>query len=169
MTTAAAGLTRSGRGLARSRLLAALLAVSVVLNLCFVAGAVWTRLNAPPAMTASERFRRLAQTLDLSPSQKVAFDTYVSSMLDRGDSMRRAIDPLMNETLSEIAKPEPDQAKVMQLIDEANTRRHEFQHDAVASTIALLATLNPDQRAKFIADERARRAALRRRHIEEAH
>jgi Spy/CpxP family protein refolding chaperone len=165
-TLAADGMTPTDR-LPRSRLLAALLAVSLVLNLCFIAGALWTRLREPPAQTASQRFHRLAQSLDLSPPQQQAFDQYVTGMLARGEHLRQASEPLMTEAWAEIAKPDPDEAKVLQLLDESSTLRRDFQHDAVAATVSLLATFTPEQRAKFLADERERRAEMRRRRAEE--
>jgi Spy/CpxP family protein refolding chaperone len=166
MTMAATGLTHSGR-MPRPRWIVAILAISIALNLCFVAGALWTRLHAPP-MTVSERFHRLSQTLGLSPAQQTAFDQYVAGMISRGDRLRQATDPLMAEAWTEVAKPEPDQAKVFQLLDEASAQRHQFQRDAVGATLSLLATLTPEQRARFIAAERERREAERRRHIDEA-
>jgi len=88
-------------------------------------------------------------------------------MLARGERLRQASEPLMGDAWGEIAKPEPDQAKVLQLLDEASALRRDFQHDAVGATVSLLATLTPEQRAKFLADERERRAAMRRRRAEE--
>jgi hypothetical protein len=166
MTTTLAGLTPTRR-VSRPRLLAALLAVSVALNLCFVAGAVWTRLNPPPVLSVSERFHRLAKSLDLSPPQQTAFDQYVAGMLARGDRVRQAVEPLLDNALDEMAKPDADQARVLGLLDEAGTRRREFQREAVSATLTELATLTPDQRAKFITSERTFRAAQRRRRAEE--
>jgi len=166
MTAATAGVGPSRR-LSRPRWLGALLAISVALNLCFVGGAVWTRFHAPAPSTTSERFQRLAQTLNLSPPQQAAFDQYVAAILARGNRLRQATEPLMDEAWEEIAKPQPDQARVLQLLDEASGRRHDFQHEAVASTLSLLASLTPEQRAKFLADEHDRRLSLRRRRAEE--
>jgi Spy/CpxP family protein refolding chaperone len=165
-TAATAGITPANR-LLRPRGLAALLAVSLVLNLCFIGGALWTRSHAPPVLTASERFHRLGQSLDLSPPQQHAFDQYVSGMLARGEHLRQASEPLMTDAWAEIAKPDPDEAKVLQLLDESTALRRDFQHDAVAATVSLLATFTPEQRAKFLADERERRAEMRRRRAEE--
>ena len=58
---------------------------------------------------------------------------------------------------------------MLQLFDDASNHRRVFMHDAVSSTFSLLATLTPEQRAKFIADEREFRMAQRRRHAAEAH
>jgi Spy/CpxP family protein refolding chaperone len=168
MSVTTAGLSQ-GRPAPRNRALAAILAVSVALNLCVVAGAVWSRLNPPPAaQTTSERFHRLADTLNLTPPQRAAFDSYVAGMAARGDRLRQEIDPMFDAAWTEIAKPDADQARVMQLLDAAGNRRGAFQHEAVGATLSLLATLTPDQRAKFIAAQRAFHTAQRRRHADEA-
>lgn len=168
MSVTTAGMSH-GRGLPRRRLLTALLAVSVALNVCVIAGAVWSRLHPPPApQTFTERFHRLEDTLNLSPDQRTAFDRYVTDMTARGDQMRHTIEPLMDSAWAEIAKPDADQAKVLQMLDEAGTQRRAFQQQAVAATLSLLAKLSPEQRAQFIANEREFHAAQRRRHAEEA-
>jgi hypothetical protein len=41
-------------------------------------------------------------------------------------------------------------------------------HDAVGATLSLLTTLTPDQRAKFLTEEREFRAAQRRHRAEES-
>jgi len=150
-------------GLPRNRVLAGLLAVSVVLNLCVVAGVGWTRFNAPALPpTAAERFAQLANELHLTPEQQVAYDKYVAAMRLRGERLRDDTEPLIAAAWAEIAKPQPDEAQVQQLFDDAATRRHVYQREALAETLALLATLSPDQRAKFVADARERRAAVQR-------
>src|SRR5271156_6743040 len=94
--TSAAGMTRDGR-MTRRRLLGAVLAVSVALNLCVVAGVLWTRLHPPPPpQTFSQRFHRLGDTLDLTPQQQVVFDRYITDMTARGDRMRQTVDPIMD-------------------------------------------------------------------------
>ena len=167
MTAAAAGARPSGR-LSRPRWLGALLAVSVALNLCFVGGAAWSRFHAPAPIDdqrAPPAAGPVAQPVN--PQQQAAFDQYVAAILARGNRLRQATEPLMDEAWEEIAKPQPDQARVLQLLDEASSRRHDFQHEAVANTLSLLASLTPEQRAKFLADERDRRLALRHRRAEE--
>jgi hypothetical protein len=57
---------------------------------------------------------------------------------------------------------------VLQLFDDASNHRRVFMHDAVSSTLSLLATLTPEQRAKFISDEREFRLAQRHRHAAES-
>jgi Spy/CpxP family protein refolding chaperone len=166
-------LTANGpgtRGLrAPRRVWAAVLAVSVALNLCFVAGALWTRFNpAPTPATASERFRKLEANLDLTAGQRVTYQAYVTRTRERIARLRQEIDPLLDAAWSEIAKPQPDDAYLMQRFDEAAAQWRAYQHEAVDSTLALLAHLTPEQRAKFVANELERRALARRRRLEES-
>lgn len=168
MSVTAAGVSR-GRRPPRNRALAAILAISIALNICVVAGAVWSRMNVPPPLrTISERFHRLGNTLDLTPPQRVTFDNYVAAMAARGDRMRQAVEPTLDAAWAEMAKPDADQERVMHLLDDAGNQRRAFQHEAVDATLTLLTALTPDQRAKFIAAERAFHAAQRRRRADES-
>jgi Spy/CpxP family protein refolding chaperone len=142
----------------------ALLAVSLVLNLCFIAGALWSRLNPPPArLDLAERYRQMAAQLDLDPQQRAAFDRYVGGIRARSEQMRQETDPLMSAAWEELAKPQPDTAKVERLFDEAGDKRRAMQHEATSQTVALLNALSPEQRAKFVAIMRDWRASWRQR------
>lgn len=167
MTIATAG-TRPSSRLTRPRLIVALLAVSVALNMCFVAGAAWTRLKPPAIVTTSERLQRLAKSLDLSSQQQAAFDQYIAGLITRTNRVRLATEPVMDEAWAEIAKPNPDQARVLQLLDDFSAQRRATWHETVSATLALLATLTPEQKAKFLIDEQERRLAGRRRRAEES-
>jgi Spy/CpxP family protein refolding chaperone len=167
MTATAADGREAGR-FPRPKLVTALLAVSLVLNLCFVAGATWTRLKHPGVVTTTERFHRLSKSLNLSSQQQAAFDQYVATLIDRNNRVRLATDPLLDEAWGEVAKPNPDQTKVLQLLDEYSAKRREVWHETVTETVLLLATLTPEQKAQFLADERDRRMALRRHRNEES-
>ena len=163
MSTATVASVAALRGQRYSRLLIAVLVISLVLNLCFVAGAAWTRLHAPPGgRNLVERYQEIASELDLNAQQRAAFDQYIAAMRGRADQMRQDTEPLMGAAWDELAKPQPDEAKVTQLFDQAGDKRRGFQRDATVQTMALLATLSPAQRAKFVALMRERRAAWRR-------
>jgi len=71
-------------------------------------------------------------------------------MRARAQSMHEEVEPLIAEAWSEMAKPQPDEAKVNQLFDEAAAKRRALQRDMASQTLAFLATLSPEQRAKFI-------------------
>ncbi|HWB52352.1 MAG TPA: periplasmic heavy metal sensor [Stellaceae bacterium] len=166
MSVTAAGVNHR-QPISRQRLLAGVLAVSVALNLCVVAGALWSRYSKPETMTASEHFRRLETALNLNDQQRKAFEAYAAATRARTAQLRRDLQPMLDAAWIEIAKPQPDEAAILQGLTDASTRWRASQRETVEATIALLATLDPDQRAKFVADEQARRDALRRRRADE--
>jgi len=157
-----------GSGMPRGRLVIAVLAISLALNVCVIAGALWHRASMPEAQTASERFHQLEESLNLTAQQRAAFEAYVAQARTRNAQLRQDIDPLLDAAWAELGKPDPDEAVVLQRFNDASIRWRDSQRETVEATLALLATLNPDQRAKFIAAERERRAAQRRRHAEES-
>jgi Spy/CpxP family protein refolding chaperone len=140
------------------RLLLALLAVSVVLNLFFVAGAAWTRWGAQTQSPTPERpLQKMAAQLDLDPRQRIAFNAYAAATRARVEKMREQVAPLINAAWEEIAKPQADPGQVTRLFDEAAEKRRELQREATLQTLDLLAVLSPAQRAKFVAIARERR------------
>jgi Spy/CpxP family protein refolding chaperone len=161
--SAAAAGTTAARHPQRSRLWTALFVVSLALNLCFVAGAIWSRMHAQPVrMDMVEYYRQMASELDLDPQQRAAFDHYVAATRARTDQMRQETDPLIGAAWEEIATPQPEAGKVEQLFDEAGEKRRVFQREAASQMLALLATLSPAQRGKFVQLMLERRAAWRR-------
>jgi len=139
---------RSG---ARPYLWKALLALSLALNLFFVIGALWIRIHAPaPMLSPEDRLERMAGALALDPQQQQAFAHYSQSMRMRLQAMHSAVQPLIGNAWSEVAKPHADEAKVMQFFDQAAQERRGFMRDLTTTTLSFLATLSPDQRAKFV-------------------
>jgi len=167
MTVTTAGLNR-GRGIPRQRLLVALLAISVALNVCVLAGALWARYSSRDSTTASDRFHRLEVSLNLNDQQRQAFEAYVAATRARNAQLRKDLEPSIEASWNELAKAQPDEAAILQSLADASSRWRASQRETIQATVALLATLTPEQRAKFIADERARRAELRRRRADEA-
>jgi Spy/CpxP family protein refolding chaperone len=140
------------------RLLLALLVISLVLNLFFVVGAAWTRWNGSDQLPGpAQRFQQMAAQLDLDPQQRIAFNDYAAAMRTRTEKMHEQVAPLIAAAWEEIAKPQADPAQVMRLFDEAAEKRREFQREATGQTLAMLATLTPAQRSKFVAIIRERR------------
>ena len=64
------------------RVLLAVLVVSLVLNVCFIAGAAWTRMRHPPAGALEPVFQRMPAELGLDDKQRAAFDRYVARDAD---------------------------------------------------------------------------------------
>ena len=145
MTSAADGGPQERAG--RYRLITVILALSVALNLFFVAGAVWTRLHAPRGWP--ERHREMLADLDLDPKQRAAFDHFVAAIRSNFGQMRREIGPLMGSAWAELAKSQPNESQVMRLVDEVSEKRRAFLQDAASRTIEFLALLSPEQRVTF--------------------
>jgi uncharacterized membrane protein len=139
------------RGATRHPLLWAALTLSLVLNLCFVAGALWIRIQAPalPASPA-ERLQRIGTELALDPQQRQAFERYSENLRSHMQQMRETVEPLMSAAWSELAKPDADQATASRLFDEAGQARRSLQRELLTPTLSFLATLSPEQRAKFV-------------------
>jgi uncharacterized membrane protein len=128
------------------------LALSLVLNLCFVGGAVWTRMAAPaPHPGIANRLRQIEGGLALDPQQRQAFDRYAATIETRLRLMHRHLAPLFGEAWDEMAKPQVKPADVMQVFDQARAEQRAFQQDLTTATLAFLARLSPAQRQEFIA------------------
>jgi Spy/CpxP family protein refolding chaperone len=150
------------RGGVRQHLLWIALTLSLALNLCFVGGALWIRFHEPLPMSPLERLQQIEPQLALNPDQKQAFGRYAQTVRSRGQLMRDAVEPLMGDAWSELAKPDADETRVMQLFDEAAQQRRDFRRELAMTTLSFLATLSPEQRAKFV--ELARQRPSGRRH-----
>ena len=144
----------------RQRWAVVLLAVSLALNLFFVAGAVWIHMHAPPGPAA--RFRQMSDQLNLDDKQKTAFQDYIRALRAHSERMRQETEPTIGAAWAELAKPQADQGKVIQLFDQAADKRHEMQRQLASQTFAFLALLSPEQRAKFVEIWREHRGPLLR-------
>ena len=158
-TAGPAGQPGTPTGWLGGRVLVISLILSVVLNLCFVAGAVWIRWHVPARWAGPEqRYQQMARELDLTPEQRTGFDAYVAAMRTHTGKMRQQVAPLIGFAWEEVAKPQADGAQVMRLFDAAAEKRREFQREASAETLKFLTLLTPAQRGKFVAIARERRA-----------
>jgi Spy/CpxP family protein refolding chaperone len=139
------------RGAIRPYLLIAVLTLSLALNLFFVIGAAWIHVHAPTPMLSSEdRLEKMAGELNLNPEQKQAFGLFAQAMRQHLEAMHRAVQPLIGDAWSEVAKPQANEDKVMQFFDEADQKRRGFMRDLTMTTLSFLATLTPEQRARFV-------------------
>jgi uncharacterized membrane protein len=143
-------------GQGKRRALLVLLALSLTLNLFFVAGAAWITSNRPMRFANPvARMRYLAAELHLDAQHQKAFERYLRMLRARLQLMHAEVRPLINNAWAELAKPQATDAEVMRLFDEAAKKHRQFQQELTTSTLAFLATLTPEQRQTFI--ELARR------------
>jgi uncharacterized membrane protein len=141
----------AARGATRHPLLWVALTLSLVLNLCFVAGALWIRIHGPaPTASPAERLQRIGAELVLDPQQRQAFERYSENIRTHMQKMRETVEPLMSAAWAELAKPDADQATAARMFDEAGQARRGLQRELLAPTLTFLATLSPEQRARFV-------------------
>ncbi len=146
----------------RQHLFWVVLILSLALNLCFIAGALWIRVQGRPLpMSPEQRLEQIEPQLALDSQQKAAFDQYAQTVRLRVQSMHEAIEPLVGRAWSELAKPDADEAKIMQLFDQAGEQRRAFRRELGTATFTFLAKLTPEQRAKFVELARQRPWAKR--------
>jgi len=132
-----------------------LLALSVVLNIFFIGGAFWVRMETRGPMAAIERFEHVARQLSLDGDQRAAFDHFIRLMRMRTRLMHETNRPLIDRAWTELAKPQPDDAVLNQIFTEAAENRRAYQVDISKAFRAFLAVLSDDQRKEFV--ELARR------------
>ena len=140
----------AAHGGVRQHLLPILLALSLALNLFFIAGALWIRIHGPSPMTPEERLQHIGAQLALDSQQRQAFEQYSQAVRTRMQVMRKAVDPLISNAWSEVAKPDADEAKVVALFDEAGQTRRAYMRELAPTTLSFLAKLSPEQRKKFV-------------------
>ena len=141
----------AARGGVRPHLVWLVLTLSLALNLCFIGGALWIRFHGPPfRINAEERLERIGAQLGLDPQQRAAFEQYSQAVRSRMQKMHKAVEPLIANAWSEVAKPDADEAKVVQLFDEAGQTRRSYMRELAPVTLSFLAKLTPEQRAKFV-------------------
>jgi Spy/CpxP family protein refolding chaperone len=151
----------------RQHLIWVVLILSLALNLCFIAGALWIRVQGPPPpLSPEQRLEQIEPQLALDSQQRAAFDQYARTVRLRMQSMRETVEPLVGKAWSELAKPDADDAKVMQLFDQAGEQRRAFRRELGTATFNFLAKLTPEQRAKFV--ELARQRPWAKRHEDAA-
>lgn len=141
----------AARGGVRQHLLSILLALSLALNLFFIAGALWIRVHGPPPpMNQEERLQYVGAQLALDPQQKQAFEQYSQALHLRMQVMRKAVDPLISKAWSEVAKPDADESRMVELFEQAGQTRRAYMRELAPITLSFLAKLSPEQRAKFV-------------------
>jgi uncharacterized membrane protein len=135
----------------RFRILSAVLAVSLVLNALFVAGAVWSRIGEPASHSLDQRFERIGAQLDLDPRQQTAFNGFITELRGRRDKVQRQVIPLYRSAWGAAGKPVMDATEVRRSFEAAFDERLRLNRETTARMIDFLATLSPEQRGRFVA------------------
>jgi uncharacterized membrane protein len=147
-------LVDSGQKAGRSgRLLWIALALSLTLNICFLAGLAWMHLHAPPPPIV--RMQHFGDSLNLTAGQRQAYEQFLRTLRLRGRFVRESNQPLIENLWNEIAKPTPDTSTIAKLSDQINSNRGGLQREVSTALDAFIKTLTPEQRAQLAAKAKA--------------
>lgn len=129
------------------------LVLSLALNVFFVAGLIGhlvfhVQFGHPP-MGPIQRFERASHEMDLSGAQRAAFDGMIATLRQHRRETFQKNRPLFNQIWDQLAKPQPDDKVIADLIAQADANHVAFQKEATAAMESFLATLSPQQRAQF--------------------
>jgi uncharacterized membrane protein len=135
----------------RFGILSAVLAVSLVLNVLFIAGAVWSRIEEPASRGLDQRFERIGAQLELDPRQRATFNGFIAEMRGRRDEVRQQVVPLYRSAWDAAGKPVMDETEVRRSFEKAIEERLRLNRETTARMVDFLATLSPEQRGQFVA------------------
>jgi Spy/CpxP family protein refolding chaperone len=150
MTSLADSGQKAGR---RGRALWIALALSLTLNVCFLAGIAWMHAHAPAPPFV--RMQHFADSLRLDDSQRQAYEQFLRTIRQRGRSVRESNQPLIDNLWTEIAKPTPDMSAVAKLGDQIDGNRKALLREASTALDAFIKPLTPEQRAQLAAKAKA--------------
>jgi Spy/CpxP family protein refolding chaperone len=125
------------------------LALSLTLNVCLVGGLVWAMIAIEPQPAPAERFVAVARSLDLTNAQRASLAAFAATAREATASLRDHNAPVMQKVWEEMARPQPDEAAISRLTDEALQNRRTYQSEMTSGLLKFLATLRPEQRNEF--------------------
>ena len=129
----------------RAKLPWILLAVSVVANIFFAGGALYT-LSA----RGDNAFEQVSRKLDLTPAQQDGLKALREGVSARRKAMMGPPGGLRQDLLAEIGNPTFDRERVAALLGDRSVQRRAFFVDVAQDLHAYVATLTPEQREKFL-------------------
>ncbi len=129
------------------------LIVSLAINVFFVAGLIGhfvfhAEFGHPP-MGPIQRFERASHEMNLSGAQLTAFNGMIATLRQHRRETFQKNRPLFDQIWDQLAKPQPDEKAIADLLAQADANHLAFQKDATAAMESFLAALSPQQRAQF--------------------
>jgi Spy/CpxP family protein refolding chaperone len=139
-----------------SRLPWVLFTLSFLLNLFVLTGFVYRTWIAPPRfehrMSSGPRpspFSSLSQELNFDDAQRAALKALVDANANARQQHLRDLQQLREEFLAELRRPQPDAARLDQLVDRTHDLRGEQQKAYFHMLAQLAPQLRPDQRERL--------------------
>jgi len=137
----------------RRRGVVIVLVLSLALNVFFIAGlighlAFHVQFGHQP-MGPIQRFERASHEMDLSGAQLAAFNGMIATLHQHRRETFQKNRPIFDQIWDQLAKSQPDDKAIADLIAQADANHIAFQKEATAAMESFLATLTPQQRAQF--------------------
>jgi uncharacterized membrane protein len=134
------------------RLLWILLAASVLLNVFFAGGVVYSKVTAERLRDKPEaRFDFVVGELGLGEAERTRLMALRETAVARRDEMRREGRHLREQLFEEMAKPDFDPARVEDLLRQRSDLFVAFMTGVMGETHDFLAGLEPEKRDEFLA------------------
>ncbi len=136
----------------RSKFLWILLAASLLLNVFFAGGVIYSKMTAERLRDEpAARFDFVVDELGLGEAERGRLMALRETALARRDEMRREGRHLREALLEEIAKPDFDQARVEELLRQRSVLFVTFLGGVLADTHDFLTTVEPERKREFMA------------------
>ena len=128
-----------------------LLAASLLLNVFFAGGVVYSKMTAEELRDEpAARFDFVVDELGLSEAERGRLMDLREAARAQREEMRREGQPLREELIEEISKPDFDQARVDELLRRRSVLFLAFLSDVMAATHDFLGTLEPERKRAFL-------------------
>jgi len=136
----------------RSKFLWILLAASLLLNVFFAGGVIYSKMTAERLRDDPEaRFDFVVDELGLSEAERDRLTALRETAFARREEMRREGRHLREALFKEMAKPDFDEARVDELLRQRSALFVAFLGDVMAETHDFLAGLDDETRREFTA------------------
>ncbi|HXV23362.1 MAG TPA: Spy/CpxP family protein refolding chaperone [Alphaproteobacteria bacterium] len=126
-----------------------LLAVSLALNIFFVAGFFWTRSAIAMWHDPERRVELVADRLDLTEPQRAQFRQAMEALKSKGFPGREGRRQMRREIIDMALKPDPDRAAILARMETISRERVQSMAEALDIMLPFLATLTPEQRTEL--------------------
>ncbi len=96
------------------------------------------------------RLLHLAETLNLSDEQELAAIKMRREIREEAQQNRQQMASIFSDVLIELEKPEPDAARLHQIVDQTSARMTKLAHASVDKYLKFQRTLTPEQRQQLV-------------------
>ncbi len=124
-----------------------LLAVSLALNIFFVAGFFWTRGAIAMWHDPERRQAMVSDRLDLTEPQRAQLRTTMEVMRSKGLGRMEHRREMRREILEMALQPAPDRAAILARMEEMSRQRIAAMGEVIDAALPFLTSLTPEQRA----------------------